>query len=86
MALLPFAITKRDREAEGSASGLLSLSAVGALAGAVSVLAGVALAAKLNHPAPLVGGLLAGLYMVFAIRVADQWEKAVVLRLGKFGG
>ena len=30
--------------------------------------------------------VLAGLYMLFAIKVADQWEKAVVLRLGKFAG
>ena len=27
-----------------------------------------------------------GLYMLFAIKIADQWEKAVVLRLGKFQG
>ena len=30
--------------------------------------------------------VLAGLYVLFAIKVADQWEKAVVLRLGKFAG
>ncbi len=29
---------------------------------------------------------LAGLYCMFAIQVASQWEKAVVLRLGKFRG
>lgn len=29
---------------------------------------------------------LAGLYILFALKVADQWEKAVVLRLGKFHG
>jgi regulator of protease activity HflC (stomatin/prohibitin superfamily) len=28
--------------------------------------------------------ILAGLYFMFAIKVAQQWEKAVVLRLGKF--
>ena len=27
-----------------------------------------------------------GLYLLFALRVANQWEKAVVLRLGKFRG
>ena len=27
-----------------------------------------------------------GVYMLFALKVADQWEKAVVLRLGKFHG
>ncbi len=29
---------------------------------------------------------LIGLYLLFAIKVASQWEKAVVLRLGKFRG
>jgi regulator of protease activity HflC (stomatin/prohibitin superfamily) len=30
--------------------------------------------------------LLIGTYLLFALRVANQWEKAVVLRLGKFRG
>lgn len=29
---------------------------------------------------------LAGIYLLFALKVANQWEKAVVLRLGKFHG
>ncbi|OGO15086.1 MAG: peptidase [Chloroflexi bacterium RBG_16_48_8] len=29
---------------------------------------------------------LIGLYILFALKVADQWEKAVVLRLGRFSG
>jgi regulator of protease activity HflC (stomatin/prohibitin superfamily) len=29
---------------------------------------------------------LAGLYLMFAVKIARQWEKAVVLRLGKFQG
>ncbi|MBC7259312.1 MAG: slipin family protein [Chloroflexi bacterium] len=32
------------------------------------------------------GGVLIGLYLLFAIKVADQWEKAVVLRFGRFRG
>ena len=38
------------------------------------------------HPAPLVVGVLAGCYLAFAIKVADQWEKAIVLRLGRYRG
>ncbi len=30
--------------------------------------------------------LIIGLYLLFAIKVAQQWEKAVVLRLGHFNG
>jgi SPFH domain / Band 7 family len=29
---------------------------------------------------------LVGLYLLFATKIADQWEKAVLLRLGKFRG
>ncbi len=32
----------------------------------------------------MVGWLLVGSYILFALKVAAQWEKAVVLRLGKF--
>ena len=30
--------------------------------------------------------ILAASYILFALKVAQQWEKAVVLRLGKFNG
>lgn len=30
--------------------------------------------------------ILVGLYILFALRVANQWEKAIVLRLGRFRG
>ena len=33
---------------------------------------------------PLFAGILIGLYFMFAIKVADQWEKCVVLRLGRY--
>ena len=36
--------------------------------------------------AVVIGILLIGIYILFALKVAKQWEKAVVLRLGKFQG
>ena len=30
--------------------------------------------------------ILVGIYILFALKVASQWEKAVLLRLGKFSG
>ncbi len=30
--------------------------------------------------------MLIGLYLMFALKIADQWEKAIVLRFGKFRG
>jgi regulator of protease activity HflC (stomatin/prohibitin superfamily) len=35
---------------------------------------------------PLIAGSIIGLYLLFSIKVADQWEKVAVLRLGRFIG
>lgn len=37
-------------------------------------------------PLLLLGGAVVGVYLLFAIKVVDQWEKAVVLRFGRFRG
>jgi len=42
---------------------------------------------KVNHSwvdAWITGWILVGIILLFALKVASQWEKAVVLRLGKF--
>jgi|WetSurMetagenome_2_1015567.scaffolds.fasta_scaffold44629_3 regulator of protease activity HflC (stomatin/prohibitin superfamily) len=39
-----------------------------------------------RHPAPLIVFALAGIYLLFAVRVAAQWEKVAVLRLGRYRG
>jgi regulator of protease activity HflC (stomatin/prohibitin superfamily) len=33
-----------------------------------------------------IGAIIISVYLLFAIKVAQQWEKAIVLRLGKFAG
>jgi len=38
------------------------------------------------HPFVAAAGVLLALFMAASIKIADQWEKAVVLRLGKFKG
>src|ERR1700736_1240969 len=52
----------------------------------LSMGAGVAVAAVINHPWPVVVGVLIGVYFLSAIRVAQQWEKIAVLRLGRYRG
>jgi uncharacterized membrane protein YqiK len=64
----------------------LQLSAIGIAAFIICVGASVPLSAYLNNPAPAVVGVLLGVYLLFAIRVADQWQKAAVLRLGRYIG
>jgi regulator of protease activity HflC (stomatin/prohibitin superfamily) len=47
---------------------------------------GIAGTALTRQPVWVVAGLILGLYLLFAIKVADQWEKAAVLRLGRYKG
>jgi len=42
--------------------------------------------AATRAPGWVVAGALIGIYFLLAIRVADQWEKAAVLRLGRYKG
>ena len=64
----------------------LRVSQVGIALFVISVIAGFALSALLHSGAPLPVCILIGLYFLFAIRMADQWEKVAVLRFGKFTG
>ena len=77
------------RPVELFSSGAVSSSSLSTVGGALSVtclILGGAAAWLLGHPAPAVVGLLLALYFLVAIRVAAQWEKAAVLRLGRYRG
>lgn len=47
---------------------------------------GIAGSAVTRSPGWAVAGALAGFYFLLAVKVADQWEKAAVLRLGRYKG
>jgi regulator of protease activity HflC (stomatin/prohibitin superfamily) len=64
----------------------MRFSSVGITLLVISVAAGFAVSAALSNPIPMVVGALIGLYFLYAIRVADQWEKVAVLRFGKYIG
>ncbi|HYW46009.1 MAG TPA: slipin family protein [Bryobacteraceae bacterium] len=64
----------------------MRLSTVGVALFVLCLAAGMGVAALTNSPAGLFGGALAGLYCLFSIRVADQWEKVAVLRFGRYIG
>lgn len=56
---------------------------------AISILAGVFLDLSLGAPdwaiaVVITVGVLVGLYFLLAIKIANQWEKVIVLRFGKF--
>lgn len=47
---------------------------------------GGAITAVLQTPVGVIAGVATGIYFVFAIKVADQWEKLAVLRFGRYIG
>src|SRR5258706_10064624 len=49
-----------------------------------SVLAGVVLSGRSNGPVPAIAGVLIGIVAMQSPRIAQQWERAIVLRLGRF--
>jgi regulator of protease activity HflC (stomatin/prohibitin superfamily) len=64
----------------------LRLSGVGVALLVLCMVAGAAVSAVLHHSAAAIVGVLVGVYLLFSIRVADQWEKVAVLRLGRYRG
>src|ERR1700694_4862522 len=62
------------------------LSAVGVAMLIICIGVSVPLSAYLNNPVPAIAGVPLGLYLLFAVRVADQWQKVAVLRLGRYIG
>ncbi len=64
----------------------MRLSNVGVALLVICVAAGAGVSAVTDSPVGVAVGTTAGLYFLFAIRVADQWEKIAVLRFGRYIG
>ena len=67
-------------------SGKMPVSSIGAAVGILVIAGGAVWTALSNQPAPALVAAAIGLYLMFAIKVADQWEKVAVLRLGRYIG
>jgi len=59
---------------------------VAAIILAIALLGGFAILAKTDNPVYFFGWLIAGVLLSFSPKIAQQWEKGIVLRLGKFVG
>ena len=79
-------LLSRDRELPGVRGKHQFVSTVGLLLFTVCLTLGSAAYLLFRLPALAVAGSLLGLYLLFAIKVADQWEKAALLRLGRYRG
>jgi regulator of protease activity HflC (stomatin/prohibitin superfamily) len=64
----------------------MRLSSVGLALCAVCLAIGGGVMSVTGSRVPAIAGVLMGLYFLFAIRVADQWEKVAVLRFGRYVG
>lgn len=64
----------------------MRLSSMGVSLFVVSLAAACAVFAFTGSRPAVAIGPLVGLYFLFSIRVADQWEKVAVLRFGRFIG
>jgi regulator of protease activity HflC (stomatin/prohibitin superfamily) len=62
------------------------LNRVAVTAFGICVGAGAVVSAILHQPLPIIVGALIGIYLLFSIKVVQQWEKVALLRLGKYVG
>jgi regulator of protease activity HflC (stomatin/prohibitin superfamily) len=86
MAFVPVMAIKR-REGEGMPlADSQPVSPIGALACVLSIGLGAIATGLLQNPWPILVCSAIGLYLLFALKVAKQWEKTAVLRLGRYRG
>jgi regulator of protease activity HflC (stomatin/prohibitin superfamily) len=66
--------------------GFVQINGVAVTAFVLSIVVGALLSRTIHHPAPIVVGALLGLYLLYAIKVVQQWERVALLRLGRYVG
>jgi regulator of protease activity HflC (stomatin/prohibitin superfamily) len=64
----------------------VDISGPGIAAFVVSLACGLAGSKVTNSPVPLIAGLAIGVYLLFSIKVVQQWQRVAILRFGKYRG
>jgi len=80
------ASVRRQRARDTGADARRYVNGVSLLAFFLCLLVGIAFFVSMGNPAPLLGAIAVGVFLLFALKVANQWERAVVLRFGRFVG
>ncbi|HTS51299.1 MAG TPA: slipin family protein [Bryobacteraceae bacterium] len=83
---MPLRTILRQRGSESGARGGSQVSSIGVAVFLIALVAGVATTLVYKQPAFAIAGILIGFYFLFAIKVAEQWQKAAVLRMGRYVG
>jgi regulator of protease activity HflC (stomatin/prohibitin superfamily) len=65
---------------------MVRLNRVAVTAFFLSLAVGFVASALLKNGLPLIAGGIIGVYLLFAIKVVQQWEKVALLRLGRYVG
>ena len=82
--MVPIVIGRRSEEVGGGQSPRLNIVAIVILLACLG--AGLWLSVTNKHPVPAIAGAVIGLVLMKSPRIAQQWERAIVLRLGRFIG
>ena len=78
--------TDKSEPAVAEPASAVRINVVAVVVFAALVLLGLVMTFAAGHPAWAIVGVLAGIVASFSPKVAQQWERAVVLRLGRFTG
>jgi regulator of protease activity HflC (stomatin/prohibitin superfamily) len=64
----------------------VDISGPGIAAFLVCLVAGFAASKLLHSPAALLVGIAVGLYLMFSIKIVQQWQRVAILRFGRYRG
>jgi len=78
--------TRSDADRHSRSVSKPRLNVVSALLFVLFAIVGVIGSATTDNPAYAIGGILLGLFIAQSPKIASQWERAIVLRLGKYNG
>ena len=82
--MIPVVIGRRSEEVGGGQSPRLNIVAIVILLACIAI--GAWRIAVTENPIPLIVMVVIGLVLMQSPRIAQQWERAVILRLGRFVG
>src|SRR5436190_1346666 len=84
MAIVPMFLGSRRRESGGAGPNIHPPNVVGIALLVIPILAGLVVTANIDNPIPVIAGLAIGLVLLQSPKIAQQWERAIILRLGRF--
>jgi regulator of protease activity HflC (stomatin/prohibitin superfamily) len=79
-----FAGSRRGRDFGGSGLNVHPPNIIGIVLLVIPILAGLVVSLNMANPSPVIAGVLIGIVLMQSPKIAQQWERAIILRLGRF--